>query len=53
MNAITRTVSEVVSKILALLALLGAWGVFATAALDGLGIPTPGLPDVLFVAYVH
>lgn len=32
---------------------LGAWGVFAIAALDGLGVPLPGALDVAFATYVH
>ena len=52
MNAIARALSEVVSRVSALLAPLGAWGVFATAVLDGLGVPMPGLPDLLFMTYV-
>ncbi len=32
---------------------LGAWGVFAIAALDGLGVPLPGALDVAFATYIH
>ncbi len=32
---------------------LGAWGVFAIAALDGLGVPLPGALDLAFASYVH
>lgn len=32
---------------------LGAWGVFAIAALDGLGVPLPGVLDVAFANYVY
>lgn len=53
MNAITRALSEVLSRILALLAPLGSWGIFATALLDGLGVPMPGVAEVLFVTYIH
>jgi membrane protein YqaA with SNARE-associated domain len=53
LNEITRALSKFVFKVSALLAPLGAWGVFAVAALDGLGIPMPGVLDVLFVTYIH
>jgi len=53
LNAITRALSKFVFKLSALLAPLGAWGVFATAALDGVGVPMPGVLDVLFVTYIH
>lgn len=42
-----------VLKISAVLAPLGAWGVFAIATLDGLGVPLPGALEVVFAGYVH
>ncbi len=46
-------VRKFVLKVSALVTPLGAWGVFAIAAMDGLGVPMPGVLDVVFVNYVH
>jgi membrane protein DedA with SNARE-associated domain len=53
LKSITLAVSKFGLKLSALLMPLGAWGVFAIAALDGLGVPLPGALDVAFATYVH
>ncbi len=53
MKSIKLAVSKFGLKLSALLIPLGAWGVFAIAALDGLGVPLPGALDVAFATYVH
>ncbi len=53
MKSIKLAISKFGLKLSALLIPLGAWGVFAIAALDGLGVPLPGALDVAFATYVH
>lgn len=53
MKSIKLALTKFGLKLSALLMPLGAWGVFAIAALDGLGAPLPGALDVAFATYVH
>jgi membrane protein DedA with SNARE-associated domain len=53
LKAIKLAIAKFGLKVSALLMPLGAWGVFAIAALDGLGVPLPGALDVVFATYVH
>jgi membrane protein DedA with SNARE-associated domain len=53
LKSITLAITKFGLKLSALLMPLGAWGVFAIAALDGLGVPLPGALDIAFATYVH
>lgn len=48
MRSIKLAVTKFGTKLSALLLPLGAWGVFAIAALDGMGVPMPGGLDIFF-----
>jgi membrane protein YqaA with SNARE-associated domain len=53
LNSARNAIGKFVLKVSALLTPLGAWGVFAIAALDGIGVPMPGVLDIVFINYVH
>jgi membrane protein YqaA with SNARE-associated domain len=45
--------SKYTALLWAVLKPLGAWGVFAIAGIDGMGIPLPGAVDVVVATYVY
>jgi membrane protein YqaA with SNARE-associated domain len=47
------SLSKYTGLIWAALKPLGAWGVFAIAGIDGMGIPLPGAVDVVVATYVY
>jgi membrane protein YqaA with SNARE-associated domain len=47
------TLSKYTGLIWGALKPLGAWGVFAIAGIDGMGIPLPGAVDVVVATYVY
>lgn len=53
MKSIKLTLSKYSGLIWAALKPLGAWGVFAIAGIDGMGIPLPGAVDVVVATYVY
>lgn len=53
MTALSRTFAKYSALVWAALKPLGAWGVFAIAGIDGVGIPLPGAVDVVVATYVY
>jgi membrane protein YqaA with SNARE-associated domain len=52
LKPISLTLSKYTALIWAALKPLGAWGVFAIAGIDGMGIPLPGAVDAVLATYV-
>lgn len=53
MKFLKLSLSKYTGLIWAALKPLGAWGVFAIAGIDGMGIPLPGAVDVVVATYVY
>lgn len=53
MTALSHTFAKYSALVWAALKPLGAWGVFAIAGIDGVGIPLPGAVDVVVATYVY
>jgi membrane protein YqaA with SNARE-associated domain len=47
------SLSKYTALVWATLKPLGAWGVFAIAGIDGMGVPLPGAVDVVVASYVY
>ena len=52
MTSLKLTFSKYTALIWGALKPLGAWGVFAVAGIDGVGVPMPGGPDILLAAII-
>jgi membrane protein YqaA with SNARE-associated domain len=53
LKALKLTFAKYSALLWAALKPLGAWGVFAIAGIDGMGIPLPGAVDAVFATYVY
>lgn len=53
LKSLSLTLSKYTTLIWAALKPLGAWGVFAIAGIDGMGIPLPGAVDAVLATYVY
>jgi membrane protein YqaA with SNARE-associated domain len=53
LKSLKLTLSKYSGLVWAALKPLGAWGVFAIAGIDGMGIPLPGAVDVVVATYVY
>ncbi|HYG98186.1 MAG TPA: VTT domain-containing protein [Terriglobales bacterium] len=52
LKSLTLTFSKYTAMVWAALKPLGAWGVFAIAGIDGMGVPLPGAVDAVLATYV-